>query len=130
MRGTHRRLIIVALALLSAIGVAACGGGGDNGDNGGGGGGGGKKIAQHLPETKNTRYEAKDRPLITAKVKQLCPDCQILYSNASQDAAKQQQQAEAAITNGANVLVLDAVDVKSVGSIVKHANQKKIPVIA
>ncbi|HEX8854190.1 MAG TPA: sugar ABC transporter substrate-binding protein [Thermoleophilaceae bacterium] len=129
MRGTHRRLIIVALALLSAIGVAACGGGGDNG-GGGGGGGGGKKIALLLPETKTTRYEAKDRPLFTAKVKQLCPDCQILYSNASQDAAKQQQQAEAAITNGANVLVLDAVDVKSVGSIVKHANQKKIPVIA
>src|SRR4051812_5395067 len=133
MRGTHKRLIIVALALLSAIGVAACGGGNDNGggsSGGGGGGGGGKKIALLLPETKTTRYEAKDRPLFTAKVKQLCPDCQILYSNASQDASKQQAQAEAAITNGANVLVLDAVDVKSVGSIVKHANQKKIPVIA
>jgi len=65
-----------------------------------------------------------------SKVKALCPDCQVLYSNASQDPAKQQEQADAAITNGANVLVLDAVDVKSVAGIVKTANAKKIPVIA
>ena len=42
-------------------------------------------------------------------MKALCPECQLIYSNADQDAAKQQQQAEAAITNGAKVLVLDAV---------------------
>ena len=113
-------------ALLAAAGLAACGGD----DNGGSSGGGGKKIALLLPETKTTRYEAKDRPLFTAKVKALCSDCEILYSNASQDPAKQQEQADAAITNGADVLVLDAVDVKSVAGIVKTANAKKIPVIA
>jgi D-xylose transport system substrate-binding protein len=114
-------------ALLAAAGLAACG----SDDKGGSsGGGGGKKIALLLPETKTTRYEAKDRPLFTAKVKALCPDCEILYSNASQDPAKQQSQADAAITNGADVLVLDAVDVKSVASTVKTANAKKIPVIA
>src|SRR3954447_3871676 len=132
MRKTSRSFAILAVAAVAMTGLAACGGddeksgGGDNA----GSGGGAKKIALLLPETKTTRYEAKDRPLFTAKVKQLCPKCTILYSNASQDAAKQQQQAEAAITNGANVLVLDAVDVKSVGAIVKHANQKKIPAIA
>jgi D-xylose transport system substrate-binding protein len=133
MRITSKPWATAGAVALAAIGVVACGGD-DNADkgasSGGGGGGGAKKIALLLPETKTTRYEAKDRPLFTAKVKQLCPSCTILYSNASQDAAKQQQQAEAAITNGANVLVLDAVDVKSVGAIVKHANQKKIPVIA
>jgi D-xylose transport system substrate-binding protein len=129
MRSRYQPLIIAAVTALAAIAVAACGS--DNGDKGGGGGGGeANKIALLLPETKTTRYEAKDRPLFTAKVKALCPKCTILYSNASQDAAKQQQQAEAAITNGADVLVLDAVDVKSVGAIIKHANQKKIPVIA
>jgi D-xylose transport system substrate-binding protein len=127
-------MIVAAVAVMAATSLAACGGG-DNGSSGGsastgGGAGEAKKIALLLPETKTTRYEAKDRPLFRAKVKALCPTCTILYSNASQDAAKQQQQAEAAITNGANVLVLDAVDVKSVGAIVKHANQKKIPVIA
>src|SRR3954453_7916224 len=118
---------LLLAALLATAGLAACG----SDDKGGGGsGGGGKKIALLLPETKTTRYEAKDRPLFTAKVKALCPDCQILYSNASQDPAKQQEQADAAITSGADVIVLDAVDVKYVAGIVKTANAKKIPVIA
>jgi D-xylose transport system substrate-binding protein len=122
-------LIVAVVTALAATGLAACGS--NDEDNGTAGAGGeAKKIALLLPETKTTRYEAKDRPLFTAKVKALCPKCTILYSNASQDAAKQQQQAEAAITNGADVLVLDAVDVKSVGAIIKHASQKKIPVIA
>src|SRR5688572_24994479 len=69
-----------------------------------------KKIALLLPESKTARYESKDRPYFEAKVKALCPDCQILASNANQDAAQQQAQAEAALTNGASVLVLDAVD--------------------
>ena len=42
----------------------------------------------------------------------------MIYANADQDAAKQQQQAEAAITKGAKVIVLDAVDVESAGAIV------------
>jgi D-xylose transport system substrate-binding protein len=54
----------------------------------------------------------------------------VIYSNADQDAAKQQQQAEAAITNGANVLVLDPVDSASAASIVNRAKQSKIPVIS
>jgi D-xylose transport system substrate-binding protein len=123
--------MIAAAVAVATIAATACGSSDDNKSSGGGGGGGdAKKIALLLPETKTTRYEAKDRPLFTAKVKAICPKCTILYSNASQDAAKQQQQAEAAITNGANVLVLDAVDVKSVGAIIQHAKQKNIPVIA
>jgi D-xylose transport system substrate-binding protein len=123
----------VAISIVLALGVAACGDDDDDGNAGGGGGGdggGGKTIALLLPETKTTRYEEKDRPLFTAKVKELCPDCKVLYQNAIQDPNKQQQQAEAAITKGASVLVLDAVDVESVGPIVQHANQKDIPVIA
>jgi D-xylose transport system substrate-binding protein len=54
----------------------------------------------------------------------------VIYSNATQDAAKQQQQAEAAITQGAKVLVLDAVDVQSAGAIVTRAKQANIPVIS
>jgi D-xylose transport system substrate-binding protein len=130
-RSTYAAALV---AILFALGLAACGGDDDDkgtgGGGGGDGGGGAKTIALLLPETKTTRYEEKDRPLFTAKVKELCPDCKIFYQNASQDPNKQQQQAEAAITKGASVLVLDAVDVSSVGPIVQHANQKKIPVIA
>lgn len=89
-----------------------------------------KTIALFLPESKTTRYEAFDRPLFEAKVKELCADCEILYSNADQDAAKQQQQVEAALTQGADVLVLDAVDAGAVAPLVNQAKQKKIPVIA
>jgi D-xylose transport system substrate-binding protein len=133
-RFTLGTVAALSAAILFALGLAACGGDDDSssssGGGGGGSGGGGKTIALLLPETKTTRYEEKDRPIFTQKVKELCPDCKVFYQNASQDPNKQQQQAEAAITNGASVLVLDAVDVKSVGPIVQHANQKNIPVIA
>jgi D-xylose transport system substrate-binding protein len=96
----------------------------------GGGGGGGKTIALLLPENHTPRYEAADRPDFVAKVKELCSDCKILYSNAVQDAAKQQSQGEAALTQGADVLVLDAVDAGSAGSIVTKAKAQDVPVVS
>src|SRR5207253_6423852 len=93
-------------------------------------GGKGGTIAVLLPETKTARYEAADRPLMEAKIRELCPDCKILYSNADQDAAKQQQQAEAALTNGAKVMVLDPVDSTSAASIVADAKAKGVPVVS
>ena len=126
-RNGLRAALSVVAALALAGGVAACG----SDDNGGGGGGGkGGKIALLLPETKTARYESQDRPLFEAKVKALCSDCEIIYSNADQDASKQQQQAEAAITNGAKVLVLDPVDSASASGIVTRAKQSKIPVVS
>jgi D-xylose transport system substrate-binding protein len=91
---------------------------------------GGKKIALLLPESKTTRYESQDRPLFQTKLQQICSDCQILYSNANQDATTQQSQAEAALTNGANVLVLDAVDGAAAAVIADRAHQQNVPVIA
>jgi D-xylose transport system substrate-binding protein len=92
--------------------------------------GGGAKIALLLPESKTTRYEALDRPLFTKKVAELCKDCEIVYNNADQDAAKQQSQAEAALAQGVKVLVLDAVDVAAAVTIVKKAEAKGVPVVA
>jgi D-xylose transport system substrate-binding protein len=88
------------------------------------------KIALLLPETKTTRYEQFDRPYFVERMKQLCPNCQILYSNANQDANAQLSQAEAALTNGAQVLVLDPVDSKSAGVIADKAKAQGVPVIA
>jgi D-xylose transport system substrate-binding protein len=90
----------------------------------------GVKIALLLPESKATRYESHDRPHFERKVKELCPDCEVLYSNADQSASRQQDQAEAALTNGARVLVLDPVDSASAASIVERARQSKVPVIS
>jgi D-xylose transport system substrate-binding protein len=129
-----RASIFAAIAaLVLALSIAACGDDDDDGGGGGGGGGGdggGGSIALLLPESKTARYESQDRPNFERKVGELCPDCEILYSNADQDPAKQQQQAEAAITKGAEVLVLDPVDAASAGAIVNRAKQSQIPVIS
>jgi D-xylose transport system substrate-binding protein len=87
-------------------------------------------IALLLPESQTTRYETQDRPNFEAKVKELCAGCKVLYSNADQDSAKQLSQAEAALTNGAQVLVLDPVDGEAAGAIVTEAAAKNVPVIS
>jgi D-xylose transport system substrate-binding protein len=116
------------------IGLAACGSSNNNNksstSSGGGGGGGAKTIAFLLPENQTARYESQDRPLFEKKVQALCPNCKILYSNAAQDAAKQQQQAEAALSQGVDVMVLDPVDGAAAAAIVNEANAKKVPVIS
>src|SRR4051812_16432359 len=122
-----RRALVIggAAALLLALMVVAASCGDDNG-----GGGGGGTIALLLPENHTPRYEAADRPDFEAKVKDLCSDCKILYSNAQQDASKQQNQADAALTQGAKVLVVDAVDAGSAGAIVSKAKAQKVPVVS
>ncbi|MCW2952955.1 MAG: putative sugar transporter, substrate-binding protein [Conexibacter sp.] len=133
-------LLTVVGALALAVVVTACGSSKKSSSTSTGSAGasttssssgsGGGKIALLLPENRTARYESQDRPLFEARVKELCPNCSVLYSNAEQDAAKQQAQAEAAITNGAKVLVVDAVDGRAAASIVTRAKQSKIPVIA
>src|SRR3954469_4790664 len=119
--------VAAAMAALAPV-LAACGSSSD--ESSGGGGGKGGKIALLLPESKTTRYDQQDRPRFEKRVKELCPDCQVIYSNADQDAGKQQSQAEAALTSGAKVMVLDAVDVAAAAAIVRRAKQSKIPVIS
>src|SRR3954467_1687598 len=132
MRRTAPAFLVLAVSVL----LVACGGGNDKTTSSsastGTGSSSGKAgtIGLLLPETKTTRYEAHDRPTFQAKVKQLCPGCDVFYANAKQDASQQQTQAEAALTAGAKVLVLDAVDVGSVGPIVQQAKQRHVPVIA
>jgi D-xylose transport system substrate-binding protein len=130
---TVRRALppLIAVALL-ATAAAACGDDDDTGTSNGEGGSGGEgvTIALLLPESETARYESQDRPLFTAKVEDLCADCEIIYNNADQDAAAQQSQAEAALTNGADVLVLDPVDSVAAASIVAQAEQRDVPVVS
>jgi D-xylose transport system substrate-binding protein len=133
MRARSTRLAGLVLAAgLGITSLAACGGNSNGSTSGSSGGAaaGGKKIALLLPESKTTRYETFDRPLFEAAVKASCSDCQVIYSNADQDASKQQQQAEAALTQGANVLVLDPVDGKAAASVVASAKSSGVPVVA
>jgi D-xylose transport system substrate-binding protein len=117
---------VCALALSAGAVFAGCG----SDDDSSSGSGGSAKIALLLPESKTARYETQDRPNFEKKVKALCDGCSVIYSNADQDPAKQQQQAEAALTQGANVLVLDPVDAASAVAIVKQATAKDVPVVS
>ncbi len=124
-----RAAVMAVAAGTSFAALAACGANDSDSDSGGGEGGG-KTIALLLPETKTTRYEAFDRPLFEAKVKELCDDCDVKYLNADQDASKQQEQAQSALTDGVDVLVLDPVDGKAAEGIVKSAQSSEVPVVA
>jgi D-xylose transport system substrate-binding protein len=115
--------ISVAAVFLIVIGIVAAG-------CGGGGGGGGTKIALLLPENETPRYETNDRPDFEKAVEEICAECEVLYSNAGGDAEKQQSQAEAALTQGAEVLVVDAEDSKSAAAIVEKAKAQGVPVLA
>ncbi|MGH3826094.1 MAG: sugar ABC transporter substrate-binding protein [Pseudonocardiaceae bacterium] len=83
-----------------------------------------------LPESKTSRYETFDRPLLTQRLKRLCPNCTVPYQNASQDSAAQQSQAEALMISGARVLILDAVDATAAGAIVNDAQSQGVAVVA
>ena len=78
-RSVVKSFILAAGALFVAVAVAAGCGGSDDG-------GGGLKIALLLPENQTPRYESADRPYFEEKVEELCPECEVIYSNAGEDA--------------------------------------------
>ena len=117
------RFTLVAIVLLGGGALSGCAGGGSNDS------GQAAKIGLLLPESKTTRYESVDKPLFEKKLRSL-GNYEIIYSNASQDAAKQQQQAESALAQGIKVLVIDPVDAVAAKSIASAAATQQVPVIA
>jgi simple sugar transport system substrate-binding protein/D-xylose transport system substrate-binding protein len=98
--------------------------------NGGSGGAENAKIAFLMPDIASTRYELYDSPLFKAKMKDLCPDCEVIYNNANADASRQQQQANSALAQGVKAIVIDPVDSTAAASIVNTARAQGVPVIA
>lgn len=117
-----KRIMVVVVALV-AVGLVAVGCGGSSG-------GGGAQIALLLPENETPRYESDDRPDFEKAVEEECEDCEVLYNNAGGDAEKQQSQAEAALTQGAEVLVVDPMDSKSAAAIAEKAKAQGVPVVS
>jgi D-xylose transport system substrate-binding protein len=120
--GSLSRVLFAACSIL-VVGLVAAGCGSS-------GGGGGPKIALLLPENETPRYESDDRPDFEKAVEEICEECEVLYSNAGGDAEKQQSQAEAALTQGANVLVVDPEDSKSAAAIAEKAQAQNVPVVS
>jgi D-xylose transport system substrate-binding protein len=118
------RTRIAAVLIAAALALAGCGSMPDEPAAGDG------TIAFLLPESKAARYESTDRPSFEQTVAERCASCHVLYANADQDAARQLQQAESVLTQGAGVLVLGAVDATAAIAIVEMARARGVPVIA
>jgi D-xylose transport system substrate-binding protein len=90
-----------------------------------------KNVGILLPESDSSaRYEAYDRPLLEKEIKAALPGVTIQYSNANNNAATQQNQADAALTKGACILVVDPNDSDQAAVIVQQAKSSGVPVIA
>ncbi len=143
-----KRVLFAAFALVAiAAVVAGCGGGGSStsggnteseesaeggggGGEGEGGGGEGVKIALLLPENETPRYETNDKPSFYKAVEEQCSGCEISYFNAGGDVEKQASQGEAALTQGAEVMVVDPMDSKAAAAIVEKAHAQEVPVVS
>ncbi|HEX8938640.1 MAG TPA: substrate-binding domain-containing protein [Candidatus Limnocylindrales bacterium] len=123
---------LLAAAATAAVLFGACSSTSPSASSGGGGGGSSATgtVALLLPEKQTARYEAADKPFFEAKFKSACPSATLNYQNAAEDANTQKSQAEAAMTAGAKVLVLDPVDGDAAGSIVTEAAGKGVKVIS
>lgn len=88
------------------------------------------KIAFLMPESNTTRYESFDKPLFEAKVKELAPGSEVLYSNANGDPTLQQSQLESVLAQSPDVVVLNAADSVQGQSLADTAHSANVPVIA
>ncbi|TMD34897.1 MAG: sugar ABC transporter substrate-binding protein [Chloroflexi bacterium] len=90
------------------------------------------KVGILLPETASSaRWDSKDKPLLTQKIKAVLPSgATVDYNNAGGDSNVQQSQAQADLTKGDCILVIAPHDGAAAATIVASANAKSVPVIA
>jgi D-xylose transport system substrate-binding protein len=89
------------------------------------------KVAVLLPDTQSSqRYVSFDAPYLTQAFKTAgLTDAQFQVENAQGSTQTMQTQAEAAITNGATVLVIDPLDSGSGAAIEANATQQGVKTI-
>jgi D-xylose transport system substrate-binding protein len=133
-RTTARRYAVVLAAAASALSLTACGvvdglGGSDSsaspkkGDD--------ITVGLLLPDKATKRFEKFDYPLIKTRVAELTNNKgEVVYANAESSAAKQNEQLEEMVADQVDVVIVDAVNAKSIGAAVQKAKDANIPVIA
>lgn len=145
MIATKRRHRWIGVGLVAMLALTACGGGDDGGataptgdettggDTGGDSGGGeiDGQVAVLLPDSASSaRWESDDRPAFEQAFADLgLSSDQVQILNAEGDASNQQNQAEQAITNGADVLLLVNLDSGSGATIIDNAKAQGVSVI-
>ncbi|MEV5482889.1 MULTISPECIES: substrate-binding domain-containing protein [Streptomyces] len=128
MRARLRGAGVILAGLCLIAGPVACGEAGGVHEPGRPSGGP-VRIGVLLPDN-TSRFYKFDRPLIEKEIHRLCRECTVETVSAQHDVATQQQQMDAMITKRVEVLVLDAVDSKSLRSSVDDAHKAGIPVVA
>lgn len=90
-----------------------------------------KVIAFLMPcSTCADRFESKDKPYFIEAVKQLDPSITVIANNAQGSGPAQLQQAEAALTNGAGVIVMSPMTDEAGASTVEKASAAGASVVA
>ena len=127
MQQTVRKAVGAALMALALTAAAACssGSGSSNSDDGPSG-----TVYMLLPNQTTSRYILRDGPQFQKEMKKRAPNVKVVLENANGDPTKQQQQAENAITAGADLLVLLAADQNLSAGILQKAKQSNVPVIS
>lgn len=123
----HRALVLGAVGLIVAI---AASGTSAYGTTTGARAASQGTVALLLPSLGQYRWDNQDRPDFMDEMKAVDPGAKVLYSNAEDSPARQLQQAEAAITNGAKVLVLSPVNDQDATKIAQDAKAANVKVIA
>jgi D-xylose transport system substrate-binding protein len=123
------RFLLPGVALLLAAVLAACGSASSNG--GSSTAASPLKIAFLMPcSTCADRFEKQDKPLFIQAVKALDPSIQVIANNAQGSSATQLAQTEAALTNGANVIVISPLDSATGVAVVAKASPQHVPVVS
>jgi D-xylose transport system substrate-binding protein len=123
------RFLLLGAALVLAAVLAACGSASSNG--GSSTAVSPLKIAFLMPcSTCADRFEKQDKPLFIQAVKALDPSIQVIANNAQGSSATQLAQTEAALTNGANVIVISPLDSATGVAVVAKASPQHVPVVS
>ena len=127
----YRRLAVASAALMGLALVVGCSSQSSSTSTGNSSSASGKGfVAVLLPDAQTARWEQQDLPFITAAVAKYSPTLSVKGYNAQGDPAAQLSQAETALTLGAKVLVVVAVDQFQAAQIVTLAQKQSVPVIA
>lgn len=126
----NRAKFVFATAAATALLLAGCSSSGSSDGDGEAGGSEDAYVSFLMPDQNSTRYDEQDAPAFQDKMDELCPDCQVEYQNADGDVDQQQEQFEAALANGAEVIVIDPVDTAAAAGLVQSAQSQGVPVIA
>lgn len=122
---------IVATASIAGIfmGFSGCGGSDNQTGDAGANSANAKSVIMLLPNSTTVRFAQQDGPLFQAALEKAAPGTQVTIQNADNDAAKQLNQAKAALTKGVSAIVLISVDPSSASAILREAEASKVPVV-